>query len=82
MNSGAIDIAIVAREPDTNEEIILWREEIGWFGMAQNSLGLPKVGLLKNDCVLRDQAMKDPKDHSPKHAICFEAATVASLIRH
>ncbi len=79
VNSGAIDIAIVAREPGTIEGAVLWREEIGWFGTAQNSLGVPKVGILKTDCVLRDQAMKDLKSQSVNHAAYLEAATVASL---
>lgn len=79
VNSGAIDIAIVACEPDTHETNVLWLEENHWFGSAQTRLGTPKVGVLKTDCVLRDQSMKDLKASESDYTICLETTTVASL---
>lgn len=76
--SGVLDMAIVAREPGSEEGVELWSEEIAWFGSATHADGTPRFGVLATDCVLRDQALRDLKT-APAHDIVIEAATVASL---
>ncbi len=77
--SGVLDMAIVAREPGTEEGHDLWTEEITWFGSAANTDGTPRVGVLSTNCVLRDRALHDLNEDVPAHDLVLEAATVASL---
>ena len=77
--SGVLDMAIVAREPDSEEGHDLWTEEITWFGSSKNDDGATRCGLLTTDCVLRDRALSDLKTGQYLHELVLEAATVASL---
>jgi hypothetical protein len=71
-------MAIVAREPEQNEGIPLWSEELAWFGNAVTQEGKPRIGLLSTDCMLRDRSLSDLNrlDNGPANII--EAATVSS----
>lgn len=80
VKSGEIDIAIVAREADTNEGIYLWVEEVNWYGTYQADGNAPmNIGLLSTDCVLRDRAMQSIQQSKLPHRICLQAASVDSL---
>lgn len=79
IHSGELDMAIVAREPDSDEGIELWTEEIAWFGSANCTDGIPQVGLLSTDCVLRDQAIRQLKDGRGTYKTLLTASSVASL---
>jgi DNA-binding transcriptional LysR family regulator len=79
VQSGALDMAIVAQEPGTDEGIHLWSEEIAWFGGASTEDGKAKVGVLTTNCILRDRALEDLKTVSCGHRLVLEAAMVASL---
>ncbi len=79
IKAGTLDMAIVAREPETNEGQRLWTEEVSWYGKTHNDDDIFRVGLLATDCVLRDQALKDLKVHGNNYDLVVEAATVASL---
>ena len=72
-------MAIVGREPDTVEGDELWDEEIAWFGSALSKEGVPRVGILTTNCILRDRALRDLEESSEPHYLVLEAATVASL---
>ncbi len=61
VTAGTLDMAIVAREPGTEEGRELWVEEIAWFGSAVDAHGTPRVGVLTTDCVLRDRALARPQ---------------------
>ncbi|QMU58834.1 MAG: LysR family transcriptional regulator [Boseongicola sp.] len=76
---GQLDMAIVAREPDTNEGIDLWSEEIAWFGSPLADKDSLRAGVLLTDCVLRDHALGSLRDGAKAHQIVLEAATVAAL---
>ncbi|MEH6578478.1 MAG: LysR family transcriptional regulator [Amphritea sp.] len=75
-----IDIAIVAREPETNEGQLLWKEDIAWFGAEQTKHAQLPVAILSTDCVLRDLALNALSQLKPDYQIVLEAASVASLI--
>ncbi len=77
--SGVLDMAIVAREPESEEGHELWTEEITWFGSSKSENGKARCGLLTTDCVLRDGALRDLRDGRYAHELVLEAATVASL---
>ncbi|WP_439886226.1 LysR family transcriptional regulator [Pseudomonas sp. MBLB4123] len=79
IQSGALDMAIVAQEPGTDEGAHLWSEEIAWFGRARTQDGKAKVGVLTTNCTLRDRALEDLKTVPRDHKLVLEAATVASL---
>ncbi|QLC73956.1 LysR family transcriptional regulator [Pseudomonas sp. LPB0260] len=79
IQSGALDMAIVAQEPGTDEGAHLWSEEIAWFGSARTQDGKAKVGVLTTNCILRDRALEDLKTVPREHKLVLEAATVASL---
>lgn len=80
IQSGTIDMAIVAREPGTDEGFHLWSEEIAWYGDAADAHGTVKAGLLSTNCILRDYALEMLKAAQQAHAIVLEAASVASLL--
>lgn len=79
IKAGTLDMAIVAIEPDTEEGHTLWAEEIAWFGSASDPDGVPRVGVLTTDCVLRDRALGNLKDLRINHNLVLEAGTVAAL---
>lgn len=79
IQSGALDMAIVAQEPGTDEGVHLWSEEIAWFGGARTQDGKAKVGVLTTNCILRDRALEDLKTVPRDYKLVLEAATVASL---
>lgn len=77
--AGKLDMAIVAREPETDEGSELWREEIAWFGRAKTPDGRPRVGLLAADCTLRDRALADLERSDGDHAVVLHSPTVTAL---
>lgn len=77
--TGTLDLAIVAREPGTDEGSALWTENIDWFGGFPDKCVNPRVGVLTTDCVLRDCALRHLKDGSGPYNLVLEAATVAAL---
>lgn len=79
VNAGTLDLAIVAKEPGSEEGHDLWTEEIAWFGTSKELDGTARIGMLTTDCVLRDHALASLKGtvNSGNHVL--EAATVASL---
>jgi DNA-binding transcriptional LysR family regulator len=77
--SGVLDMAIVAREPNTNEGHDLWSEEIAWFGSSKSEAGTTRCGVLTTDCVLRDGALQELRQGRHAHELVLEAASVASL---
>ncbi|WP_282607783.1 LysR family transcriptional regulator [Pelagibius sp. Alg239-R121] len=79
VNAGTLDMAIVAREPGTNEGSELWTEEIAWFNSTLNGDEPARVGVLTTDCVLREHALHHLKESSCAFDLVLEAATVASL---
>jgi DNA-binding transcriptional LysR family regulator len=79
VQSGALDMAIVAQELGTDEGIHLWSEELAWFGGAATENGKAKVGVLTTNCILRDRALEDLKTTPRGSKLVLEAVTVASL---
>jgi DNA-binding transcriptional LysR family regulator len=79
VQSGSLDMAIVATEPGCNEGFPLWSEEIAWFGNAVTQEGKPRIGLLSTDCVLRERSLSDLNSLENEYSIILEAATVSSL---
>lgn len=77
--SGVLDMAILAREPGSDEGFELWTEEVAWFGSADYRGGPAQFGVLTTDCVLRDRALRDLGNYSGPNDLVLEAATVASL---
>lgn len=79
VNTGSLDMAIVAQETDETEGFALWTEEIAWFGTAKEHDGTPRVGVLGTNCVLRDQAFSGLVASGTAHNLVLESAAVASL---
>jgi DNA-binding transcriptional LysR family regulator len=79
IQSGTMDMAIVAREAGTEEGFHLWSEEITWYGKASDDQGTVKVGLLSTNCILRDRALEILRATQQPHRVVLEAASVASL---
>ena len=79
VQSGSLDMAIVAREPKQDEGRPLWSEEVAWFGNAATHEGKPRVGFLSTNCVLRDRSLRDLNALRGGHAGMLEAASVSSL---
>ncbi|MEH6631624.1 MAG: LysR family transcriptional regulator [Halopseudomonas aestusnigri] len=79
VQSGALDMAIVAREPNTDEGHHLWTEEVAWYGNKTDDSGALVVGLLGVDCILRDRALGMLKAAPSPHVLALESASVASL---
>lgn len=79
VHSGSLDMAIVAIEPEHNEGISLWSEEIAWFGNATTQDGKPRIGLLSTNCALRDRSLSDLNSLGKDHSVILETATVSSL---
>ncbi|MEM7562936.1 MAG: LysR family transcriptional regulator [Pseudomonadota bacterium] len=79
VKSGTLDMAIVAREPDSVEGQHLWTEEIAWFGKSEESCGTRRFGVLSTDCILRDRALFDLNTHPKSSKLVLESTTVASL---
>lgn len=79
VKAGTLDMAIIAMEPDTQEGHALWVEEIAWFGSAADPNGMPRIGVLTTDCILRDQTLKTLKGLRTNHKLVLEAGTVAAL---
>ncbi|WP_419905129.1 LysR family transcriptional regulator [Kiloniella sp.] len=79
VQSGALDMAIVAREPNTDEGDHLWTEEVAWYGNASDLVGGLNIGVLGVDCILRDRALEMIKAVQSPYTISLESASVASL---
>lgn len=79
VQSGSLDMAIVANESEHSEGHILWSEEIAWFGNAVTREGKPNVGVLSSNCVLRDRALDDLDALRCEHTIALETGAVSSL---
>lgn len=79
VQSGSLDIAIVAKEPEQEEGFPLWTEEIAWFGNAANQNDEPRIGLLSTNCVLRDRSLNDLKKLAVGSSVNLEAVTVSAL---
>ncbi len=79
IHSGALDMAIVAREPDQDEGYALWSEMVAWFGNSVSKDGTPRIGLLSTDCVLRDHTLSNLAGLRGGHVVTLESATVAAL---
>lgn len=61
---GDLDIAIVAAESNSHDEICLWSERLVWSAPLNFSLqhqGLLPVALFDDDCVIRDYSLADLK---------------------
>jgi len=62
VNSGDLDIAIVAAEPGSNEELMLWSERLIWSAPAlyQPELQSPvPVAMFEDNCIVRDHCLED-----------------------
>ena len=79
VSTGTLDMAIVAREPDSLEGEELWAEQIAWFGAKDYDATFNRIGVLNTNCVLRDRALEDLSANPTQFKQVLEAATVASL---
>lgn len=79
IRSGYLDLAIVAREPDSDEGIALWSEKVGWYRARGSGTDPVRVGLLTTDCVLRDIASRDIAAHFGAVEPVLNSSTVAAL---
>jgi DNA-binding transcriptional LysR family regulator len=61
---GELDIAIVAAEPNSQDELCLWSERLVWSAPLSTSLeNLPllPVAIYEDDCIIRDYSLEDLK---------------------
>ncbi len=89
VKTGELDVAIVAREPASDEGVLLWREELAWFQperiSAQQALTdidqkePLQVAILSTDCVLRDAAFSSLAAAGQKYQTVLEASSVEAL---
>lgn len=88
VKTGELDVAIVAREPDSDEGVLLWREELAWYrpqpllqsADTEQSRGKTlAVGVLSTDCVLRDAAFSSLTASGQKYQTVLEASSVEAL---
>lgn len=79
VQSGSLDMAIVAREPELDEGHPLWSEEVDWFGNTTSRDGKLRVGILSTNCVLHDRSLRDLATFEGEYSVTLEATTVSSL---
>ena len=79
VQSGSLDMAILACEPNHEEGHALWTEEVTWYGNVMEADGKIRAGVLSTNCILRDRALEKLREANCGFNLVLEAATVASL---
>ena len=65
IRTGELDIAIVAAEPNSKDELCLWSERLVWsapLGAPLEKRPILPVALYEDDCIIRDFSLDDLKN--------------------
>lgn len=79
VKAGDIDVAIVAREHDSDEGQCLWREPIAWYGKNPDLQQALPIAVLSSSCIMRDTMFDSLQREQIKHQVVLETSNFASL---
>lgn len=79
---GELDIAVVAAEEESSDEVLLWSEKLSWVGPTNIDLSqydsLP-IAVFTGDCIIRDELLKDLEHLERETVIVVESPVMENL---
>lgn len=82
LSTGDLDIAIVAGEPESQDEMLLWTEKLVWSAPTHHRLEektpLP-IALFEDNCIVRDKSIEQLKSKNLPHKIVFTSTVLENV---